>query len=297
MNDNPNTNDTTPATESQHPRTNEGACELNAAQVAFLSKATSDCSHLTASRIFGDMEHETYTMLGGDDKKALMLAYENWNQNGNIAPDDLKAIEAGYFSGQAWAWSAYVAHLLPQLVDALAAEQAAHALDMETFATGSRMNAAVLDSTRACITEIVDAVKADWIACSAYNASQDSYTLHEWVDTHKHAVAMVEKHEGAGVSEDERISVEALAREGFTKMEPDDDHTLEYWRNGKVCVMFHVTTPPSVWVENGWYDWKQDGVNVELDVVAVDNCTTKREFLQLVRLFTAPDAARARDEG
>lgn len=161
-----------------------------------------------------------------------------------------------------------------------------HALTIGIYETGSKMNAAMLASLRARITDIVDAVKneREWEL-----AVREGGAIYEWSleDAKAHTDAMCAKHEGEGVSE-EAITSTALEREGFVKVGPDESHALEYWRNGKVCVMFYGTTP-AVWVENGSYDWQQSfGFGVECEVVAVDDCPAMQRINWLVRLFTAP---------
>lgn len=192
------TNDTTPATPSQHPRTDEGACER---------------------------EVETLRRLLDDSTQVRNLVLAE-----------------------------------------LEAEQAAHVLDVQIFESGAREMAAMLDSTRARITEIVDAVKAEREAERGWGTS-----LTAWQDAKALTDAMVRKHEGAGVSE--AISVEALEREGW-----HDIGGAIYRKTGTaVQVVFHST---------------------RIDVIAVSsvvpNCHTIRDLNTLVRLFTAPDEAGTR---
>lgn len=238
-----NTNDTNPATSSQHPRTNEGACESEVA--------------------------------------LLRAQVEEWEFRWNGEKSACDELEAELTKVQAK--FATQIDLLSGIVGmhraALEHEQAAHALTKDTYSTGAKMNAAMLDSTRARITELCDA----WKNYMTLPMEQDAW---EHVHAQSRALmevdAMVRKHADEGVSEDEAVSEKALVREGFVPQ----DELRGRWAKP-------IGPDTQLWWDAGFHS---ACVELEDALLLVPNCRTVRDLHQLVRLFTAPDAARARDE-
>lgn len=210
------TNDTTPATPSQHPRTDEGACER---------------------------EVETLRRLLDDSTQVRNLVLAE-----------------------------------------LEAEQAAHVLDVQIFESGAREMAAMLDSTRARITEIVDAVKAERECETALDMAKETSNYaswdsawRKWQDAKALTDAMVRKHEGVSVV-GESISYEALHREGWAQ----DENGLNWPINGCDSVSWDFDDE-TVFVSSPVTGWMK-----------APGARTMADIHTLVRLFTAPDEAGTR---
>jgi hypothetical protein len=91
--------------------------------------------------------------------------------------------------------------------------------------------------------------------------------------------------EGACESLNAAISEKALEREGWELV--DVDKTTR-----QLVLSRDLEWRSLTWFNDGSITVEHDGA-----VILVPNCHTMRDLNTLVRLFTAPDAARARDEG
>lgn len=190
------------------------------------------------------------------------------------------------------------------LVAALAAEQAAHKLDIEVFESGAHeqtkqtkqvetlrertlLAEAVRDSMAARVADLCGAMKAERELEA--NEPMSHKGLDEWRCWRKelsgkkaHTDAIVDRHEHAGVSE-EAITAKALVREGWERRKRDD-----HGEKSEYCIKRLDKRSYLTW-EKGAGTWI--GGNPTLRLLTV------RDANDAVRLFTEPEPDGVRERG